>query len=354
MNTMRSTPRCSQTTRAKRVVALAALLAAFSSTALADNQDDKSVALALFEQGRSFVAQGDYAKAAVKFEGAAKILHTFGILFNLANCYEKLGRTASAWSTWREAGSVARAANKPDDEARAAEHERALSPALSQLTIVVPQAAQLPDLEISRNGAAVPRAAWEAPLPVDPGEQTIELRANAHRAQRLSIVVLPNGDKKTLTIPALEPDPTAPQITSPAPSTEHPSEALAASVDTSQPSSRRLVGWVTAGTGAAVLVAGIVEWRMGQGKMDDAVSQANTAIASNDRAAYQAASDDHSSGQSQRTVGFVLLGLGGAATVTGVALALTSPRVHSESAASVRLGPWFGASGPGLVCSGHW
>jgi tetratricopeptide (TPR) repeat protein len=353
---MRPTPRCSKNSGAMRVVstALVALLLALSGAARADNQDDKSVALALFEQGRTFVAQGDYANAAVKFEGAAKILHTFGILFNLATCYEKLGRTASAWSTWREAGSIARAARKPDDEARAAERERALAPALSQLTIVVPPTAKLPDLEIARNGGAVPRAAWDTALPVDPGEQSIELHASGRKAQRLSIVVAPNGDKKTLTIPVLEADPTASQVTPPAPVAEGPNVATAPPVDTAKPSSSRsVVGWVTAGAGAAVLVAGIVEWRLGQGKMDDALSQANAAIASNDRASYQAASDDHASGQTQRTVGFVLLGVGGAATVTGVALALTAPRAQAESA-GLRLAPWFGANGSGLVCTGRW
>jgi hypothetical protein len=330
----------------KRQVLIAACTILLFASAGARAEDDKSVALALFEQGRTFIANGDYEKAAVKFEGAARILHTFGILFNLATCYEKLGRTASAWSTWREAGSVARAARKPDDEARAAERERALAPSLSQLTIVVPSAAQLPDLEITRNGAVVPRAAWDTPIPVDPGEQTIEARAGGRRAARLSIVVQPNGDKQTLKIAPLEPESSG----TPAPPDNHVVAPPAPPPDVARPSSRPLVGWVTAGVGAAVAVVGVVEWRVGQGKMDDALAQANTAIAANDRNAYQAASDDHSSGQSQRTVGFVMLGVGGAVAIGGAAFALTAPKV--ESSASLR--PWFGATGGGVVLSGRW
>jgi hypothetical protein len=349
----------------KFVAACAATSLLFASPMMARGEDDKSVALALFEQGRSLIASGEYEKAAVKFEGAAKILHTFGILFNLASCYEKLGRTASAWSTWREAGSVARAARKGDDEARAAEHERALAPTLSQLTVVVPAAAQLPDLEVARNGAPVPRAAWDTPLPVDPGEQTVEVRASGHRVRHLAIVVQPNGDKKTLTLEPLEPDPSAAPITPAPQGPDTVAAPAAAPPDAPKSSSRPVVGWVTAGVGAGVAIAGVVVWRLGQGKMDDAVSQANGAIASNDRAAYQAASDDHSSGEARRTVGFVLLGVGGAAAITGAALALTAPKVREPGSAvlhvgrrsptaELTVGPWLGWNTTGVVCGGRW
>ena len=342
------------------IAPLALALALFPLSARADGQDDKGVALALFEQGRTLIAQGDYEKAVPKFEGAAKLLHTFGILFNLADCYEKLGRTASAWSTWREAGSVARNSNRADDEARAEERQRALAPKISELTLRVPQAAELDTLEIARNGAPVPRAAWETPLPVDPGQQTIDARAPGHRAQHLTLVVLPNGDKKTLTIPPLELETAAP-VPSSAPSADrdNPSASPPSGPVSSAPSGhpvRVLAGWIAAGAGAALAAGGIIEWAVGQNKMNDAVTHANAAVAANDRGAYNAASDDLSSGNSQRTTGFVLLGVGGAVAVAGAAFALTAPHADStpHPATSTTLAPWMGPGAIGVACRGRW
>ncbi len=333
--------------------------AARADAARPDTADDKGTALALFEQGRALIAQGEYEKAARKFEGASRLLHTFGILFNLANCYEKLGRTASAWSIWREAGSVARGTNRADDEARAEAREHALLPQLSELTLLVPQAPELASLEVTRNGAVVPRPAWDSAIFVDPGEQAIDARAPGYRAQHLAIVVLPNGDKKTLTVPPLEPEPTpiasAGQTAS--------GDNAAGSVSSSSPASpgsghsaRSVAGWITAGVGVAIAVGGIVEGSVGQGGMNDAVTKANAAIAANDRAAYNVASTDLSNGESQRTAGFVLLGVGAAAAVVGAVVALTAPRGDGPAhpATSAFVAPWLAPSAMGFPCGGRW
>jgi len=69
--------------------------------------EDRALALDLFEEGRGLLKKGDYLAALTKFEAAGHVMRTFGILLNVAECQEKLGRTASAWATWREARAVA-------------------------------------------------------------------------------------------------------------------------------------------------------------------------------------------------------------------------------------------------------
>src|SRR3954471_6278553 len=111
----------SRRNRSPHMVLVPLVVALCAGGAAGQNNEDKALALSLFAQGRELIAHGDYQSAATKFEGASNLLRTYGILINLAECYEKLGRTASAWSVWLEARSVAHAARKVEDEQRAAE-----------------------------------------------------------------------------------------------------------------------------------------------------------------------------------------------------------------------------------------
>ena len=75
-----------------------------------------------------------------------------GTLLNLANCYEKLGRTATAWATYREAASAANAAGRSDYVATAQRHADALAPHLARLTVSVAQ--PVDGLLVMRDGVA--------------------------------------------------------------------------------------------------------------------------------------------------------------------------------------------------------
>ena len=70
--------------------------------------EDQAAARALFNEGRELLTAGRYAEACPKFEAARKLYASAGILLNLGDCYERLGRTASAWTEFGEAVSLAR------------------------------------------------------------------------------------------------------------------------------------------------------------------------------------------------------------------------------------------------------
>src|SRR6476661_10803784 len=75
---------------------------------------DKTTAEALFGEGRRLMSAGRYAEACPKLEASLKLDSGVGTMLNLAECYEKNGQTASAWTEFREAVSAARDAGSKD------------------------------------------------------------------------------------------------------------------------------------------------------------------------------------------------------------------------------------------------
>lgn len=336
------------------------------SIALAGDED-RAMAIELFERGRSLAKDGDYAAALAQFQAAAKVMHTFGILLNVAECQEKLGRTASAWAAWREARAVAADARRPDDEAMAAERQAALEPELPRMTIVVPKEADVAGLEVKRDGVVVPREAWGNATAVDPGLHTIEASAPEHASRAVRVAVLAK-DRPSVTIEPLgveparasaetpEPSrvaPLAPPLPVASPLPTAPPEAFAPgaapagsapSIAAGGGSGQRVTGWILAGIGLAGAGTGIAVALVGQSQHDDAVT---TDLAGNTSAAQSMESQANTT----KTIGYVTIGAGGAFLITGLLLVLTA---HSSSRASpsltsVSLSPWIAPAAGGAT-----
>src|SRR5687768_17107097 len=97
---------CSGRRLGRHARALAALLAsaATSATATADEVDPKTRAQAelLFREGSDRLDQGAAAEACPKLQAAVDLTkgEALGGKLVLARCYEKLGRTATAWGLY--------------------------------------------------------------------------------------------------------------------------------------------------------------------------------------------------------------------------------------------------------------
>jgi tetratricopeptide (TPR) repeat protein len=82
---------------------LLALLLAFSGTqSLAANATDRATARRAFERGSRLYQQARYAEAAAAFEEAYRAVPNGVVLYNLGQCYEKLGELEKALSSYRE------------------------------------------------------------------------------------------------------------------------------------------------------------------------------------------------------------------------------------------------------------
>src|SRR5258708_29392092 len=122
---------------------------------------NKVAAEALFEDGRTLVAAGKFAEACPKFADSEKLDPSASTLLNLANCWEKVGRTATAWATYKEAASLANGLGRKDYGTAALRHAESLAPKLARLPLALPH--PLAGLQVKRDGALADRAACATP-----------------------------------------------------------------------------------------------------------------------------------------------------------------------------------------------
>src|SRR3954468_2190760 len=95
-------------TSLRRAALFAASLSMLApSSALAQDASSQAAAQALFEQARKLMADGKFPEACPKLAESQRLDPGAGTLLNLGHCYEKSGRTASAWVTFKDAAAAA-------------------------------------------------------------------------------------------------------------------------------------------------------------------------------------------------------------------------------------------------------
>ena len=122
---------------------------------------DKALAESLFDRGLTLMRQGQFAEACAQLEQSEAIERGIGTMLYLGECYEKLGRTASAWATFREAASAARAEGQTDRAKAGNTRADRLEPLLSKLSVNVAAASTTP----LSGRVATNRRAYGKPMP---------------------------------------------------------------------------------------------------------------------------------------------------------------------------------------------
>ena len=309
-----------------RVFALALLACAAPRAAFAQKHDP-AAAQALFEEARVLLAKGDYAAACAKLEGSQALDPGAGTQYNLALCYEKSGRTASAWAAYLEAAAAYKATSRPEWETKARDRAAVLAVSLSKLTIVAPADAPA-DLVVTRDGVVVVRSELGAAIPLDPGAHVVEA-ASVGRPKFHASVDVPRATTSVVTIMLAEPSPVAPPPPKPVAPEGAPSHTLA---------------YVIGGVGLAGLLVGGITGLVAMNK-----NNASTNVCPNDGVCPDANARRDSRSASTfaavSTVGFIA---GGVLVASGVVLYFVAP--GSKPSASVS--PYVGLGRAGL--SGRW
>jgi hypothetical protein len=167
-------------------------------------QNDKAAAEALFDQGVRLMKQNSFSEACPKLEESERIDPAVGTSLYLGECYERIGKTASAWAAFREAASLANNMGQSDRARVASSRAQDLEPRLSRLSIeLAPDVARIAGVVVRRGNYRVEPSLYGTPLPVDPGEYNVEVSAPGYETWTAPIKVESGGASASVRVPGL-------------------------------------------------------------------------------------------------------------------------------------------------------
>ena len=340
----------------RRVIALAALAScvAVPAAARAQSKEDVARADALFNAAKALTDAGNYADACAKYAESKRLAPGLGVTLYLADCYEHIGRTASAWTEFLAAEGLARQRNdKRADVAH--QHAQALEPKLDRLTIVVAPTVPQAGLSILRDGVPVTQEELGLAVPVDPGDHAVVVSAPGHSSRTLNAHVGPESPAATVRIDSLDdtsatvpaPTPATAPTAGPSDSPQTGAEQPPSSDDSAK--TRRILSFAAMGAGVVGLGVGTVFGFLAKSKLD---ASNNGPCDKSDHCTPDGLSDrkDAESFATISTIGFIA---GGVLAAGGVVLFLTSPSPASTST-GITLSPAPLTGGAGALLSGSF
>ena len=262
-----------------------------------------AAAEALFEQARAAMAAGSYDIACARFRDSDKLDPAVGTRFHLADCEERRGHVATAWSMFR--GVVSELADDDDRKPIAAKRAKALEPRMPYVTLV--RASDTPPaVKVRVDGVELGEGSLGVPLPMDPGLHELVLLPGEGKTERKSSFSLGEGERADLPLRVTLDAPPAGDAPEPA----------------SQPGAwKRKWAYVAGGIGAGGIAVGAVTGIITLTKK----STVNANCSDNERACNQTGIDARESGRTFGVLSGISFGVGAAGLATGAFLWLTAP-----------------------------
>jgi hypothetical protein len=355
-------------------IAAATLLAA-PHLARAGDASAAAAAQALFDEGKDLSRDGHYEEACPKFEESQRLDPGIGTQFHLADCWQHVGRTASAWALFRDVESQAHGMAQRARERVARDRASALQPFLSKLVIIVHDDGISVPMDVRRDGTPVGRDQWGIALPIDPGPHLVTMTATNKRPWQARVEAGANGKTVTVDLPALaelpdveqQPAPGVAGSAAPAPPRQAspPAERPRAGAEgvtsemppnTGEPvienrgNAQRAVGWFFVGTGTAALAASAYfagKWIADRSLQSDHCSHG---------ACDPAGLGYNDDARKQATTAEVALAAGATAFIVGALFVTTapSPRIVVKNVATLDVAPVAGPAQGGVTIHGAW
>jgi hypothetical protein len=294
------------------------------TTAYADKKTDAVRAEALFKEGRRLMDSRNYTEACPRFAESQVLDPAPGTELNLALCYQKAGRLATAWAALKTAQALAETAGQKSRAAAAKADAAALEPSLSRLIIAVPESSRVTGLEVRCDGDLIGTVEWGIAVPRDGGGHDIEASAPGKKVWQGHVDLKASGQSAIVEVPELEdlpvPSPIPVPVAVEAVPTAAPSHERAIAntpiVEAPPPPghTQRIVAVVMAGAGVVAMgVGGLVGL---QAKADD-----NTARDETGPARF----DDSTSAVRLGNTASILVGIGAAVAVAGAVVWFAVP-----------------------------
>jgi hypothetical protein len=301
---------------------------------------DRAAADVLFSAGQELTVQRRYVEACLKFEASYKLDRTLGTLLHMADCHERIGKIALAWSEWGEASELA--SRRGDSRAAyAGRRWRALEPRLPRLQVKVtePRAG----LAVLHDGALLEPGSYGVALPVDPGEHVVVVKRGDEVLKEERVQVAERATVAVaLDLEAIE------------------EKAPAPAAGTALPANRRKTLGLMVGGGGAALFAGAAVFEILALTGRPGPSECSEKFCTPDGLAVAHRARTRATvGQWMGLGGLVLVGAGTVLFLTAPSSApppITSARRSLEAPVSspggVWLSPWAGPGGGGIDLGG--
>ena len=298
---------------------------------------DDAAAKALFDEGKTLFAEGQFGKACAKLEASWKQAQLSGTRGLLGLCYEKLGRFASAWAAYRDSADIAARQGNADRAATARAAAAELLPKLAYVTIDASALAGVPKVKVTIDGTEFELKGLGSPIPVDSGQHLVEATANDYTPWKHTIDIQ-DTEKQQLAIPKLVEDPTRRLLL----------EARLRDEQQIAHRRKRIALALTAGGGGALVVAttlGVLAYRQWGSAKDAGCSGSGACPTSAGKADVN--------GAALKADLATYIGAGGLALVgAGVFVYLTSPKPREKR--ELELTPSIGPGAAGLVLGGRF
>lgn len=185
------------------VVAVAvSSLSTCSVAAAAPSRSELARAERLFEEGITLKQRARFDEACPKLEESQRLDPGLGTQYHLADCWERQGRTASAWALFDEIARQASVSGQHERERIARDRQSELSARVPKLSVAVPVASDVGGLRVWRDGIALERPQWNAPIALDPGLHEIVARVG-ERTWRVRVSLEARAKTETVLVPDL-------------------------------------------------------------------------------------------------------------------------------------------------------
>ena len=335
-----------------RPIAILAFALALAWPATAPAQRGKvAEARSVAAQAEKKANAGDYAEAVEGFRKAYDLNPSPAYLYNIAIVYlDALDdpRAALGWAT-RYAGAARNVSERRDAERLVKRIDALLARRYGEVAVAVDPPEAEAFLDVSSPEARIGRSALVAPgshvirawAPgFEPGEARIAVEAGVRTEVKLAL----------RPVKAANPEPAsgatvAGHATEVRPAPAHRETVPEPVMAGHAASARRVAGWTTIGVGAAMAAAGAVTFGLA---WKDARDAGALRVEAAGYASYSRRYDSlWSRARQERVAAIALWGVGGAALVTGVVLALLPER------AGVAFAPG-GPGGAGITLTGRW
>jgi hypothetical protein len=305
-----------------------------------------SKAAELFEEAVKLASEGDFPRACATLEESRKLYDGIGTAFNLAGCWQKIGKTASAHALFEDVAQKTRDAGDAEREKVARERAEALLPKLSRLRIELKERA--PKTVVRQNGKIVPESDLGKAVPVDPGSYKLEVSASGKKPWSLLVEVNEPATTTVVAVPPLENESKTAAVPVAA-ATKNQTQPPPALPEESGLGTQRAIAIGFAAVGTAGLVVGGIEGAQYLSKNSDAKDVCPTS-SNCTPSEIQEHAELVDAATSARTWMFIGLGTGVAALTTAGILYFSagSSREDARSARAIRVAPLVSDDGTGF------